>query len=648
MPAAAAPRRARRPGACPAPRRARAAPGAPGRASARRRARGTRRPPPGRRAPARGRPSAPARRRRPRRARPSPGRGARRGDRDRRSASVASASARWTRRRSSGAAPVDRRAHQRMPEAHLGAELDQARLGRRRRRAAARSRARRPPSTPAADRPPARPPRPGAAAASPAAAPPAAPGSSPRCGPTAPARRQPEPARQLGGRPARGSSSSASGLPRSRPRSDRARARRADPRPRPPAAPAHPRRPARRRRAPAGRREPLAGRLAHGEHQPDRLRAQPARHERQRLRRGAVEPLRIVHDADQRPLLRRVGQQAQRPPGRRGSDPGRRRRAGRTRAERLALRAGEPLEAIHERRAELMQPRERELHLRLDARRARDAAPRRALHQVLQQRALADAGLAAQHQRAARTRAHARHQLIQRRALAAPAEQPRPGIRSTSPPAEARTARPVGNQGAQTRAYPDGRERHRGLGDHATPRSIGEPSTTVVHQRPAGLKGHVMSSIATLPTRGGRSPHDDALRATRSTRRARRLLGQVMGYVAVTVGFAALGAYLGRDLSGGPGCCCSSPRSQPSSDSTSPSPRAASNSRSGSCSGSACCSGSRSPRSSPTTPSADPSAPLAGGRRHRGVRRRPRRVRLRHARDLVAVGHARCSGRCWA
>jgi len=31
---------------------------------------------------------------------------------------------------------------------------------------------------------------------------------------------------------------------------------------------------------------------------------------------------------------------------------------------------------------------------------------------------------------------------------------------------------------------------------------------------------------------------------------ARELLGQVMGYVAVTVAFAALGAYLGRDLNG--------------------------------------------------------------------------------------------------
>jgi FtsH-binding integral membrane protein len=36
-------------------------------------------------------------------------------------------------------------------------------------------------------------------------------------------------------------------------------------------------------------------------------------------------------------------------------------------------------------------------------------------------------------------------------------------------------------------------------------------------------------------------------------RDARALLGQVMGFVAVTVAFAALGAYLGRDLSGATG-----------------------------------------------------------------------------------------------
>jgi FtsH-binding integral membrane protein len=47
---------------------------------------------------------------------------------------------------------------------------------------------------------------------------------------------------------------------------------------------------------------------------------------------------------------------------------------------------------------------------------------------------------------------------------------------------------------------------------------------------------------------------DRALAGGAITRdRARELLGQVMGFVAVTVGFAALGAYLGRELSGAAG-----------------------------------------------------------------------------------------------
>ena len=156
---------------------------------------------------------------------------------------------------------------------------------------------------------------------------------------------------------------------------------------------------------------PLAARLAHGEDQPDRLRPETARDEGQRLRRGRVEPLRVVHDADQRPLLRDVGQQAQ--DRQADEEPIRRVAVAQTErgAERVALRAGKALEAIQERRAQLLQPRERELHLRLDPGRPGDAAPGRVLHQILQQRALADPGLAAQHQRPARTRAHARHQL---------------------------------------------------------------------------------------------------------------------------------------------------------------------------------------------------------------------------------------------
>jgi hypothetical protein len=55
-------------------------------------------------------------------------------------------------------------------------------------------------------------------------------------------------------------------------------------------------------------------------------------------------------------------------------------------AKRIALRAGKALDAIQERRAQLLQPRVRELHLRLDSGRPGDAAPRRVLRQILQQR----------------------------------------------------------------------------------------------------------------------------------------------------------------------------------------------------------------------------------------------------------------------
>jgi hypothetical protein len=51
--------------------------------------------------------------------------------------------------------------------------------------------------------------------------------------------------------------------------------------------------------------------LAHGEDQPDSLGAETARDERAALRRGPVEPLRVVHDADQRLPLRRRRHQAQ-------------------------------------------------------------------------------------------------------------------------------------------------------------------------------------------------------------------------------------------------------------------------------------------------------------------------------------------------
>jgi hypothetical protein len=86
------------------------------------------------------------------------------------------------------------------------------------------------------------------------------------------------------------------------------------------------------------------------------------------------------------------------------------------------------IEAIQHRCAQLVEPGERQLHVGLDAGRSRDAASGRALHQVLQQRGLADPRLAAQDQHLTLARPHARQQPIQRLALAAPATQPSPEV----------------------------------------------------------------------------------------------------------------------------------------------------------------------------------------------------------------------------
>ena len=54
----------------------------------------------------------------------------------------------------------------------------------------------------------------------------------------------------------------------------------------------------------------LLGGVAHREHERHRLRQQPSCDEAEDLARGAVEPLRVVDDAQQRPLRRHLGQQA--------------------------------------------------------------------------------------------------------------------------------------------------------------------------------------------------------------------------------------------------------------------------------------------------------------------------------------------------
>ena len=170
-------------------------------------------------------------------------------------------------------------------------------------------------------------------------------------------------------------------------------------------------------------------RVTHGEDHGHRFRQKSSRDEPEDLRRRPIEPLCVVDQAYERLLLGHLGQQTEdcqpdQEAVRSGSTPQAERGA-----ERIALRTRQTLEPIQKRRAELLQPGERELHLGLDARRSRDATLRRPLHQVVQQGGLADPRLAAHDQHLAPPRPHALQQPLDRLALVTPTAQSEPRTR---------------------------------------------------------------------------------------------------------------------------------------------------------------------------------------------------------------------------
>ena len=93
------------------------------------------------------------------------------------------------------------------------------------------------------------------------------------------------------------------------------------------------------------------------------------------------------------------------------------------RAQRLRLVPGDLLEMVPQRPADLEQRRELELRLRLDAKRAHDRHPLGAVDRVVEERRLADAGLATDHQRSGSALAGPIEELVEPRALALAAEQ---------------------------------------------------------------------------------------------------------------------------------------------------------------------------------------------------------------------------------
>src|SRR5262249_13493140 len=142
--------------------------------------------------------------------------------------------------------------------------------------------------------------------------------------------------------------------------------------------------------------------------------------EEQRVHGGRVQPVRVVDEAQDRPLFGELGQDRQAgredekallPSPRFQADSG---------PERGRLRAGKPVDVSEGGPQQLVERGEGELGLRLDAARGQDVHVGGAVASVLQQRRLAHAGLAAQDEAAATRSTSGAEQLADHGALGIP------------------------------------------------------------------------------------------------------------------------------------------------------------------------------------------------------------------------------------
>ena len=177
-----------------------------------------------------------------------------------------------------------------------------------------------------------------------------------------------------------------------------------------------------------GRLEHADVALARAEQEHDALRVEAAGDELQGLRRAGVEPVRVVDEAQHRPLLGQLGEQRQAA----GVDEeallaaavGEPERG----AERRRLRRRQPVEISEPGPQQLVQRRERELGLGLHPARVEHVHVARAGARVVEQDRLADARLAAQRQRAAPRVAGRVEQCADEGALSVPPKQHRPTL----------------------------------------------------------------------------------------------------------------------------------------------------------------------------------------------------------------------------
>ena len=132
----------------------------------------------------------------------------------------------------------------------------------------------------------------------------------------------------------------------------------------------------------------------------------------------------VLHETEQRPLLGCGRQQAEH--GESDQEPVRdvTRREAQGDIQRVLLGLRQRVELVEQRRAELMDPGEGQLHLRLHARDLRHTEPRGPTNDVPQQGRLSDACLASYGQDGALTPAYVVQEPVEHFAFAGPVEQP--------------------------------------------------------------------------------------------------------------------------------------------------------------------------------------------------------------------------------
>ncbi len=164
--------------------------------------------------------------------------------------------------------------------------------------------------------------------------------------------------------------------------------------------------------------------LAHGEHERDGFRKEAPGHEPEYLARGFVQPLGVLDDAEKRLFVGDPGEEGQGPERHEetvGWIPGRE-PEGDTQGPLLRWR--QAVEPAEHRCEELMESRKRQLHLRFDPGDLSDIETRSLCGDLLQQRRLADPRLAPDDQDGAPPTARVPQKPLERLALAQPVAKP--------------------------------------------------------------------------------------------------------------------------------------------------------------------------------------------------------------------------------